>query len=374
MSDTLPDFGDSMPPPPSDTRTRDSSHWRGRVFYGLRKKWLRLLHHPEQPGTLIPPDLVSSLLVIQLERLGDLILAEPALRALRRHYPNAKRTLIAPPFARELFAGAGWGEVAPPDAIIGIRKKYGGFDLAVDLTGRVELKIARLLAKSDIPFRVGMDRGGRGVYFTHPVPPPAVTVPTREVYLALTNAIGATAEDSIPRLPCGEDRLERGRKHWEKQNLEDPVVIMPGAHFPAQRWSLQAFATVSRVLQRKGIDIAVIVGPGEEDMGKRLIELEPAALIAAPSMTTFMDLLAASSVVACNNTGPLHLAASLGVPTVSIMGPTVPWRWWPASDAPAIVFRGGSDGPYGHMHEIDPMEVAAAALHLYEQQMELPRE
>ncbi len=373
MSDRWKDFGDSMPPPPEDTRTLDSTHWRGRFAYGLRKKWLRTIHGKPGPGPILSRDHVSSLLVIQLERLGDLILAEPALSALRRQFPQAKRTLVAPPFAKDLFAGAGWGDVAPPEALVGLQQKYGGFDLVVDLTGRVELKIARMLKKSRIPNRVGMDRGGRGVYYTHAVAPPPITLPTREVYLKLTASIGAMSEDAIPRLPSGEDRLARGHEKWSELHLQDPVVIMPGAHFPSQRWALQSFAMVMRVLQRKGVDVAVIVGPGERDMGERLIELEAAPLVIAPPMTTFMDMLAASSVVVCNNTGPLHLAAALGVPTVSTMGPTVPWRWWPVSDEPAIVFRGGSQSAIGDLNAIDPMEVATAALHLYDEQMKQPR-
>jgi hypothetical protein len=49
------------------------------------------------------------------------------------------------------------------------------------------------------------------------------------------------------------------------------------------------------------------------------------------------------------------------------MGPTLPWRWWPVSDAPAIVFRAGSQGSTADMSLIDPLEVSAAVLHLLDE-------
>jgi len=96
---------------------------------------------------MIPkPDQVKRLVAVQLERLGDLVLLEPALRALRLLYPEAERVLIAPPVAQELYAGSGWGRIEGPEALENLRD-LGPFDLAVDFTGRVELKVARTLVE-----------------------------------------------------------------------------------------------------------------------------------------------------------------------------------------------------------------------------------
>ncbi|MFC2170560.1 glycosyltransferase family 9 protein [Calditrichota bacterium] len=360
------EFGDSLPPPPEDIQQFDSVHAAGKFAYALRSTLLKATHLGRKPGNLPPRDLVKKIVVVQMERLGDTILAEPALRALRMYYPHAHRTFIAPPFARALYGGSGWGEVQPPDTLTRLKKEYRDCDLLVDLTSRVETKLARRLGRTRIPCRVGLNRGGRGVYFTLPVKMPDITVPTREVFLRLTGILGAQPEDSIPRLPHGEDRLERGRKQWQKLDLNSPAVLLPGAYYPSQRWELKNLVTVAEVLKRKGLDVAVISGPGEDDLGRDLSDEAEVPWRSSPPMVEFMDMLATASVVICNNTGPLHLAAALSVPTVSAMGPTVPWRWWPHSDAPAVVFRGGLSGAVGDMDNINPLEVASAALHLAE--------
>jgi len=357
-------FGDKPPPPPEDTQQYNSPHLPGRIVYGLHSALLKTTHIWRKPAGLPPQDLVKRLIVVQMERLGDTVLAEPALRALRMFYPGAERTFIAPPFASALYAGSGWGNIEPPEALNGFKKKFNGVDLLIDLTSRVETKLARNLGKSGIPYRVGLNRGGRGVYYTHSIKMPDLTIPTREIYLKLPGILGAQPEDAIPRLPHGEDRLERGRNHWQKMDINNPVVLLPGAYYPSQRWSLEDFATVAGVLKRKGLDVAVISGPGEEELGKDLSEQAGVPWKSAPPMVDFIDMLATARIVVCNNTGPLHLAAALSVPTVSTMGPTVPWRWWPHSDAPSIVFRGGSTGAVGNLEKINPLEVAAAALHL----------
>ncbi len=359
-----PEFGDRMPLPPTDTKAPDSSRALGRFLYGVRAKWLHATHRKYPPSCVPPPVLVKKLLVIQVERIGDLVLAEPALRALRKHYADSERVLVAPAIAKDLFAGSGWGIIKTPDYFDELLKHGREYDMVVDLTGRLELKIARMLKRAQIPVRVGFERGGRGVWATHTVPIPPITVPTRELYLHLTNYIGAPSDDAIPRLPCGQDRIKRGKNIWKEMGFKRPVVIMPGAHYAEQRWSIENFATVGKTLRGQGIEVAVICGPGEEEMGIQLAGEIKVPLFKAPPMTALLDALSASSVVVCNNTGPLHIACALGVPTVSTMGPTVPWRWWPKGDKPAIVFRGGEDGPVGNLEQIDPAEVAAATLHL----------
>ncbi len=366
MTNRPVEFGDPLPPPPEDGTQYDSNRQLGRIGYSMRAKLARMFNPPPEEVAIPQKDLVIRLLVIQLERIGDLVLTEPALRALRLQFPHAERTLIAQSFAREIFGGSGWGEFAAIDQLPDIKRQKKKFDLVVDLTGRVEMKIARSLKKSRIPVRIGLERGGRGVYFTHPIELPDITVPTREIYLGLAEKTGAEREDDIPRLPCGEDRIQRGNETWAQHDYNNPAVIMPGAHYPSQRWSIENFAKVADVIKRKDLDVAVITGPGEKELGDKLADDLSVLHIATPSLSGLMDLLATSSVVLCNNTGPLHIAAALNAPTVSTMGPTVPWRWWPKSEAPSIVFRGGSKKAEGNLDNIDPMEFAAAALHLAE--------
>lgn len=359
-------LGDTPPPVPADTRVPDSSRASGRFLYGLRRKFLQTLIRPEPTSPLPPADLVRKILVVQQERLGDLILAEPALRGLRIKYSHAERVLFAPVYAADLFAGSGWGACVDVSQWERLAGEADTFDLVIDLTGRLEIEWARRLKRAGFRNRIGFDRGGRGVFHTHPVPYPEIDVPTREMYLRITGLLDALPVDAVPRLPRGADRMKRGRDAWKGKGVKQPVVFMPGAHYPAQRWPLEKFHGVGKILLREGLDVAVICGPGEEGIGGALAHALNVPVVAAPPMRVFMDLLATASVAVCNNTGPLHLACALQVPTVSTMGPTVPWRWWPESDKECIVFRGGSNEVHGNLEQIDPDEVALAVLHLLE--------
>lgn len=358
-------FGDPCPPAPARTRQPLSESLHGRIFYGSRAKWLRLTHL-RRPKPIVPkPDQVERLLVVQDERLGDLILTEPALRALRFHFPEAERTFICPPFGQELYAGSGWGNIQGMDYLEEmVGKRQPDYDLVIDFTGRVEIQIAKMLAGTGIPARVGFDRGGREVYLTNPVAFPEITIPMREAYLSLTRSIDAKTIDPIPALPCGKDRLERGWRAWTETGLVKPVVMMPGAHYPEQRWAPENFVKVGQTLKREGVELAVITGPGEEHLGSVIAKTLKIPHVSALSITELMDRLATAQAAICNNTGTLHMAAALGIPTVSTMGPTIPWRWWPAGSKPAIVFRGGSNERVGYLDRIDPVEASAAILHL----------
>ncbi|MCB2199244.1 glycosyltransferase family 9 protein [bacterium] len=366
MNERWVEFGDQPPVPSGDLRQHDSSHWRGRLVYGLRSLVMRATHR-QPPTPLIPkPDQVKRLLVVQVEGLGDLVLTEPALRALRMHYPHAERVLVAPPFAADLFAGSGWGTITTEDYLDEIGHQVPPFDIVIDLTNRVEIKNARRIGHSSIPVRIGYERAGRGVYYNIPRPMPEITVPTRQLHTRLVSIVGAEAPDEIPRLPRGEDRLRRGRAHWKQMKLDKPVVLMPGSNYPEARWSIDGFEKVGRALQNQQVPVAIIAGPGELELGAELANRLDVPLKSGTTMIELMDLLATAGALLTNNTGPLHVAGGLQTPTVSTMGPAVPWRWWPVYDAPSIVFRGGSTDRVGDLTRIDPLEVTAALLHLIE--------
>ncbi|MBZ0263610.1 glycosyltransferase family 9 protein [bacterium] len=358
-------LGDQLPPPPENKTVPDASSIKGRFVFGARKYLLKALYSRKTETTVPPPpSSVKKLLVVQHERLGDFVVAEPALRALRDTFEYSARTLIAPGFASHLLEGYGWGEVKPLNFLNNLEDNPDSFDLVIDLTGRLEIDIAKQLFKSKIKYRIGLDRGGRGVFFTHPVENPEIIVPTREMYTILTGKASAVPDDLIPRLPCGDERIERGTQAWSDLGAASPVVIMPGAHYPEQRWSVAKFSRSAQSLKSLGLKVIVICGPGEEGLGGAIAQDVGIPLIVAPPINKLMDYLATASLVICNNTGTLHLSAALNTPTISTMGPTIPWKWWPVSDAETVVFRGGSKESKGRLDRIMPEHIVAAALQM----------
>lgn len=188
---------------------------RGNSFSAV-SLGLRILHPRKKRTASFDAEKIGNILLVQMERIGDLVLAEPAVRAVREHFPSAQINMIAPHFAQHFFKDLVDNYFPETDLEIAKIREFR-YDLVIDLTGRLEYRIARILADSDIPFRAGMERGGRGVFYTHAVADPPVTVPTREVYLEIVKAIGVQAADSIPRIVGADNHRQQGKKRGRKR-------------------------------------------------------------------------------------------------------------------------------------------------------------
>lgn len=178
--------------------------------------------------------------------------------------------------------------------------------------------------------RVGFKGGWRQLLLSVPVDPSQGSRDMVGLHLALISALG------VP-LRVREPFIER----TAKRQLEPPlIVIHPGGHYPSQRWSAKNFAQLGRkILELYRVELIVIAGVSE----RRLIEEIMSAMEGLPVETAYPDMkglvsiLSRCSVFVCNNSGPLHMAAALGTPSVSTMGPTDPVRFWPRGGHAVVV-------------------------------------
>jgi heptosyltransferase-2/heptosyltransferase-3 len=149
------------------------------------------------------------------------------------------------------------------------------------------------------------------------------------------------------------------------------VAVHPGGHFPTQRWAPERFAEViTGLTERTGATCLVLAGPGEESLVERVVAATPDALAVGDlSVRGMMALIAACDLFIGGNSGPLHVAGALGVPTISVMGPTDPARFAPRGPADRVVRRKLPCSPCGRgrcwhhtcLRAIDPEEVLAEA-------------
>ncbi|MGH9749460.1 MAG: glycosyltransferase family 9 protein, partial [Candidatus Polarisedimenticolia bacterium] len=149
------------------------------------------------------------------------------------------------------------------------------------------------------------------------------------------------------------------------------VAIHPGGHHPSQRWSPEQFADVITCLtERHGAACLVLAGPGEEGLVDRICAATTDALPAGPlDVRSMAALIGACELFVGCNSGPLHIAGALGVPTVSVMGPTDPVRFAPRGPADRVVRHPLPCSPcdrgrcWHHtcLRGIEPEEVAALA-------------
>src|SRR5439155_15508900 len=162
--------------------------------------------------------------------------------------------------------------------------------------------------------------------------------------------LGADPEAQPPGPTLFVTPEERGRA----QNLfaslgaaAPRVTVHPGAYYPSQRWAPERFAElIARLTERAGAACIVLAGAGEEDLADRICAATPDALRAGPQpVRGLMAILAASDLFIGNNSGPLHVAGALGVPTVSLIGPTDPARFAPRGPADQVARHALSCSP-----------------------------
>ncbi len=280
--------------------------------------------------------------------VGDVVMATPALRAVRERWPGASITALCLPSGEKILRGTSradrievYDRHGRDGGLFGMRRlvrrlRKESFDLAICLPN--SFSSAWIFWRAGIPRRLGTDYGMRGFLLTDRFRPEMEghrRVPRSMVlhYADLLETIG------VPRGPSTLElaETERGARHAAKtlaslgvRPRDRLVAINPGASFGSSKhWVSAKFAEVADRLQvRHGLRPLLIGGPGEEAL---LHEI--AAKMRTPALSTADDLLdldlLKSAVRRCSlmvttDTGPRHYAVALGVPVVVIMGPTDP--------------------------------------------------
>lgn len=292
-------------------------------------------------------------LVVAPNWVGDCVMAEPLFRALaasgRELVPLVKPGLQ--PLLR-LFPGVVDLATKSPErakTIAAIREAACAEAVVVPNS----FSSAWTVAAAGIPVRWGYRRDLRGPLLSRAVSRPRDRRPQIEDPKELIAAMGlATPATWVPRLElpselaaAGRERLARARIDVEgERGRRAPLVgLFPGAEWgPSKQWPWQRFAELARELRRRRpeLRIAILLGPKEVWTGVRIHE-ESGKL--HPVIGADLDLAQLAAVVAhldvaiSNDSGPMHLAAALGVPTVALFGPTDPRLTAPAGGDHAVL-------------------------------------
>lgn len=281
------------------------------------------------------------IVLVRLSALGDVVHTWPLADALRSARPDAHLTwVVEQPLAplveghpavdavitvatgrwrKQPFSATTRGEIAS------LKTRFGELqpDLAIDAQGT--LKSAVVTRWTGAGLRVGLARPWRRELIAgwglHRTIAGSITNPhVVATNLELVRAVGAEPPGS-PIFPSGRWLLDSGAEitgagSWSERF----AVVIPGAGQPDKIMSAATLAEVARHLVGRGLDVVVVWGPGERERAEETVELAGVGVHLAPS-TGLLDLarLLGSAVIAVGgDTGPVHLAASLEVPTVGV--------------------------------------------------------
>ena len=299
---------------------------------------------------------VTSILIVRLGALGDIVHAAPAAAALRAAYPDARLDWLVDVRHRHLLdlvpilsnriaidTRAMRGSAGVPHVVRALRGV--GYDFAIDLQGL--LKSAVLARLSGAERVIGFtrpqlrERAASAFYDIAVDPGPARHVVDRG--LALAAAAGATsAVRRFPFAPPASEAPSRARAALGVGAGEPFAALNPGAAWPNKRWPADRFGAVASALRdRAGLRSIVLWGPGEEALAYEVCDTSVGAARPAPrtSLDDLIAILADAALVVSGDTGPLHLAAAAGTPIVGIYGPTDPARNGPWAEDDVVVSR-----------------------------------
>lgn len=274
------------------------------------------------PSTTGPP----RLLVLRALGLGDLLAAVPALRGLRRTYPDHEVVLAAPARLADVAAATGVVDrLLPAEAPrrgVPARLDWRGPppELAVDLHGNgsdSRLPLYALRPRRLFGYRCAVD-AALG-------PSWRADEHERARWCRLLTWYGVPADPGEVRLPVP------GRP----SPAPGAVVLHPGADAGARRWPAGRFAAVARALREAGRPVVVTAGFGEADLARYVADragLPPRSVFGGTADVPFevlTALVAHARAVVVGDTGLAHLATALGAPSVVLFGPVAPRLWGP---------------------------------------------
>jgi heptosyltransferase-2 len=287
---------------------------------------------------------MSKVLVRATNWLGDAVMSLPALRAIRQIFPHAHIAVLARPWVADLYAREqSIDRVLPYPAAPGWTARRtlarhlqsDRFDCAILLQNAFDAALIAWLAR--IPERIGYNRDSRGFLLTRaiPVPEPGdIPRHQRFYYLELLRRAGML--EHFP--PSPEIRLDgipearaAGRAHLASLGIAGPAIgINPGAAYGnAKRWLPERFAETAADLASELTLPALICGsPSERPLCEQVATLLRARgvqtlnLAGETTLRQFIDLTAACRLVLTNDSGAMHVASALAVPTVTIFGAT----------------------------------------------------
>lgn len=310
--------------------------------------------------TMLRAEVIKRVVVRGVNWVGDSLMTVPALRALRRVLPDAHITLATRPGTKGIFSEADFID----DLLIYDRKSVFSavpqirewrkrkFDLALSFQNAFEAALIPFFA--GVPIRLGYATESRQALLTHPLPLPDWRSSRHEVfyYLYLVTALeqllyqsssiceqqpDASIEISAQRR---SEALGLLRAHGVSEK-ESVIAICPGSiNSRAKRWPFEAYATLADRLIDSSRKVLLIGSSDEVDVSNAVVSRmrnRPTVLTGKTSLDQITAVLSAVDLIVTNDTGPAHIGAALGRPTIVIFGPTNPLTTRPFSPTAEVL-------------------------------------
>ena len=328
-------------------------------------------------------------LIVAPAWIGDTVMAQPLFMRLQQHSPGLQLDALAPRWVAPVL------QRMPEIASI-IDNPFAHGELALSARYRLarqlaqagyqrayvlpnSLKSALIPALAGIPERIGFTGEARYGLLNRRHTLDEIALPKMaERFAQLAETPGSPLPRPLlsPHLGSSREQQEATFNSLALERPEKIAVFCPGAEFgPAKRWPARHFATLADDLAQRGYAVWLLGSAKDAAVGDEIVGLAgsaPRNLCGSTSLTQAIDLIAASTVVVCNDSGLMHVAAALERPLVAVYGSSSPGFTPPLSQHARIISLNLAcspcfkrECPLGHLdclNKLEPQRVLDACL------------
>ena len=303
------------------------------------------------------------ILVMRYRFIGDTVLTVPFLRNLRQAYPEARIDLMLEPFSGQVLEGCPYVDRIIPFEFKTIHKysaasqrgrlagyahywkllRQEGYDAAFAL--KRSLSSALLIRAAGIPRRIGFATEGRTLLLTDPVPYRQDQHEVQNFLDCLRFLDIPVLDDTLELWPSVDNDCKVSALFndagWKKEDLK--IIIHASASLPAKQWPLDRFAAVMKVLKERYVARFIYTGaPADAALYQELERRGPfngMNLCGKTGLHANLSVYREAHLFFGVDSGPMHMAAAVGVPVVALFGPTDERKWGPRGEGHVVITK-----------------------------------
>jgi ADP-heptose:LPS heptosyltransferase len=259
----------------------------------------------------------SRIAVIRLRSLGDCVLTTPALALLKSHRPDLRIGVVVEDRFRAVFEDIlGVDEILPPQSSA-LRAWHP--DAVVNLHGGTRSML--LTATSGAAIKAGFAHHAYNFLYSDRIPRAQEILGEERPVHTAEHLASAMFWMGVPRSAIPRARLGAQPNHAPRNSY---AVLHPFASTPEKTWPGERFLAVARHLSETGVEPVFIAGPADEIGAFKIFQVHHNV-----SLDAVKNLMAEAQLFIGNDSGPAHIAAAFGVPSVVLFGPSDPVTWAP---------------------------------------------
>jgi len=310
-------------------------------------------------GNSVPQQM--KILLIQLKRIGDLILTTPAVAAVREKFPDASLTIVISSEGKALAPA-----ITGINKILVMRRGFGGFrtvaaiarqkfDYCIDFTRNDRSALLVLLSRAKkriVSFRIKVRSRFRTRFYNEFVEHRMRDMHVIDYHLALLEPLGISNVSRAVRLQLPKSTREAADELLSAHTIKrDFIVFHPGSARAEKFWNARRWADViNHAAENHDVDLVLTGGSSPLEQThisdiKSKVRRQIVDLSGKTDLLTLAALIGKARLLITVDSAPMHLASASRTPQVILFGPTNPFHWRPR-ESPALILQGTSTSPF----------------------------